>query len=131
MEVVDVAEPGVPGPGEVLVSPTAVGLCGSDFHYFLGDIGTIEDASSLFPRIQGHETAATILAVGDDCPNGLAEGLAVAVWPVGSCGECYPCRRGRGNACVRLSLLGVHQDGSLQEQLVVPAAQVFPVSDQD
>ena len=131
MEVVDVVEPGSPGPGEVLVRPTAVGLCGSDFHYFLGDIGTIDDPSTLYPRIQGHETAATILAVGDDCPPALAAGVPVAVWPVTSCGQCYPCRQGRGNACVRISLIGVHRDGSLQEQLLVPATQVFAVGDQD
>jgi L-gulonate 5-dehydrogenase len=47
MEVVGVPEPGAPGPGDVLVAPEAVGLCGSDFHYFTGDIGTIDDPSTL------------------------------------------------------------------------------------
>ena len=51
MEVVDVSEPAAPGPGEVFVQPTAVGLCGSDFYYFLGDIGTIDDPLTLYPRI--------------------------------------------------------------------------------
>jgi threonine dehydrogenase-like Zn-dependent dehydrogenase len=131
MEVVAVPEPGVPGPGEVLVAPEAVGLCGSDFHYFLGDIGTIDDPSTLYPRVQGHEAAATVLAAGPDCPPQLTAGLRVALWPVASCGRCYACRVGRGNACVNISLIGVHQDGALQEQLVVPAGQVFPVGDQD
>jgi L-gulonate 5-dehydrogenase len=131
MEVVGVEAPGAPGPGEVLVAPEAVGLCGSDFHYFLGDIGTIDDASTLYPRIQGHEAAGTILDVGPDCPPGLAAGTRVAVWPVASCGRCYACRVGRGNACVNISLVGVHRDGALQEQLLVPAAQVFAVGDQD
>jgi threonine dehydrogenase-like Zn-dependent dehydrogenase len=131
MEVVRVPEPGEPGRGEVLVRPEAVGLCGSDFHYFLGDIGTIDDPSSLYPRIQGHEAAGTILAVGPDCPPELDPGSRVALWPVSSCGRCYACRIGHGNACVNISLIGVHEDGALQEQLVVPAAQVFPVGDQD
>jgi L-gulonate 5-dehydrogenase len=131
MEIVGVPEPGAPGPGQVLVAPEAVGLCGSDFHYFTGDIGTIDDPSTLYPRIQGHEAAGTILDVGPDCPSELAAGTRVAIWPVGACGQCYACRVGRGNACVRISLIGVHRDGALQEQLVVPAAQVFPVGDQD
>jgi L-gulonate 5-dehydrogenase len=131
MEVVGVDEPGAPGPGQVLVAPEAVGLCGSDFHYFLGDIGTIDDPSTLYPRVQGHEAAATILEIGPDCPDRLAAGTRVAVWPVASCGRCYACRVGRGNACVNISLIGVHQDGALQQQLLVPAAQVFPVGDQD
>ena len=52
MQVVDVREPSSPGSGEVLVRPEAVGICGSDFHYFLGDIGAVEE-SQRFPRIQG------------------------------------------------------------------------------
>ena len=76
MEVVGVDEPGAPGPGQVLVAPEAVGLCGSDFHYFLGDIGTIDDPATLYPRIQGHEAAGTIVEVGADCPSGLVAGGA-------------------------------------------------------
>ncbi len=131
MEIVGVEPPRPPGPGEVLVAPEAVGLCGSDFHYFLGDIATIDDPSLLYPRIQGHEASATIVDVGADCPAHLVPGARAAIWPVSSCGECYPCRIGRGNACVRISLTGVHADGALQEQLVLPAEQVFPVGDQD
>jgi len=131
MEVVPVDDPGAPGAGQVLVAPEAVGLCGSDFHYFLGDIGTIEDPSVLYPRVQGHEAAGTILAVGPDCPAELAAGQRVALWPVSACGRCYACRIGRPNACVAISLIGVHTDGALQERLVVPAGQVFPVGDQE
>jgi L-gulonate 5-dehydrogenase len=131
MELAGVEEPGAPGPGQVLVGPEAVGLCGSDFHYFLGDIGTIEDPSTLYPRVQGHEAAGTILALGADCPGQLAVGERVALWPVSACGHCYACRIGRPNACVSISLIGVHTDGALQEQLLVPAEQVFPVGDQD
>ena len=129
MEVLDVDVPAAPGPGEVLLAPEAVGLCGSDFHYFLGDIGTIDDPSVLYPRIQGHEAAVTIVELGADCPSHLAPGMLAAIWPVSSCGRCYPCRIGRGNACVRISLTGIHADGALQEQLVLPASQVFPVGD--
>lgn len=131
MEVVGVEEPGAPGPGEVLVAPEAVGLCGSDFHYFLGDIGTIDDPSTLYPRVQGHEAAGTVLAVGAGCAPEVAPGTRVALWPVSSCGRCSACRVGRGNACANISLIGVHEDGALQERLLVPAAQVFPVGDQD
>ncbi len=131
MEVVDVATPEAPGPGQVLIAPEAVGLCGSDFHYFLGDLGTIDDPSSLYPRIQGHEVAAMIVEVGSDCPPHLAPGMRVAMWPVNACGHCYPCSLGRGNACARISLTGIHSDGALQQRLVLGAAQVFPVGDQD
>jgi L-gulonate 5-dehydrogenase len=131
MEVVDLPEPGEPGAGEVVVRPEAVGICGSDFHYYLGDIGTIEDPSVLYPRILGHEVSAVIETVGPECPASLRAGERVALWPVSACGRCYPCRIGRPNVCANLSLIGVHRDGALQERFRLPAAQVFPVGDQD
>jgi threonine dehydrogenase-like Zn-dependent dehydrogenase len=130
MRLVEVPDPGEPRAGEVVLRPSAVGLCGSDFHYFLGDLGAVDD-SQLYPRIQGHEFSAIVESVGPECPEQLRAGERVAVWPVASCGSCYPCRIGRGNACVNISLVGVHRDGALQERLRVPAAQVFPVGDLD
>ena len=56
MRVADVPDVGDPGSGEVLVRPEAVGLCGSDFHYFLGHLGDAV-GTDLYPRIQGHEFA--------------------------------------------------------------------------
>jgi threonine dehydrogenase-like Zn-dependent dehydrogenase len=130
MRVVDMPEPSAPGPGEVLVRPEAVGLCGSDFHYFLGDLGDAV-GTDLYPRVQGHEFAGMVEAVGPDSPAGVRVGERVAVWPLTSCGHCYPCRIGRRNVCSNISLIGVHRDGALQERLRVPVSQVFPVGGQD
>jgi L-gulonate 5-dehydrogenase len=130
MRVVDVPEPGEPGPGELLVRPEAVGICGSDIHYFLGDVGGVAD-DERFPRIQGHEAAGVIEAIGADCPATLHVGERVAIWPHTSCGHCYPCRIGRGNVCVNLRLVGIHLDGALQDRILLPARQAFPVGDQD
>ena len=126
MEIADVPDPGEPGDGEVLVRTEAVGLCGSDFHYFHGDLGL-----ERYPRVQGHEFAGVLEAVGPDCPAGLRSGERVAVWPLTACGHCYPCRIGRRNVCSNISLVGIHRDGALQERLRVPADQVFPVGDLD
>jgi threonine dehydrogenase-like Zn-dependent dehydrogenase len=129
MEVSDVPEPPEPGPGEVLVRPEAVGICGSDFHYYLGDSGSV-NARDLYPRILGHEVSATVEAVGPDCPP-LEPGTRVALWPVKGCGRCYACRIGRENVCANLSLIGVHRDGALQERFLIPAPEVFPAGDLD
>jgi threonine dehydrogenase-like Zn-dependent dehydrogenase len=126
MRVVDLPEPSAPGAGEVLVRPEAVGLCGSDFHYFLGELGF-----ERYPRVQGHEFAGVVEAVGPDTPPALRAGQRVAVWPLTACGHCYPCRIRRRNVCSNISLIGVHRDGALQERLRVPASQVFPVGAQD
>ena len=125
MSMAEVPEPSAPGPGELLVRPEAVGLCGSDFHYFHGHLG------GAFPRVQGHEFSAIVEAAGEDCPPALAPGRRVAVWPLSACGECHACAIGRENACERISLIGIHSDGALQERLVVPAAQTFAVDGLD
>jgi len=130
MEVVDARDPGAPGSGEVLVRPEAVGLCGSDFHYFLGHIGSVDD-TQLYPRVQGHEAAGIVEELGPDAPTHLRAGERVAIWPLVACGHCYPCRIGRPNVCANISLIGVHSDGALQDRLRLPASQVFPVGDQD
>ena len=125
MELLDVPEPGEPGPGEVIVRPQAVGICGSDFHFFLGELGD----GSEFPRVQGHEVAAKIEAVGPEGSKGFRTGDSVILHPLSSCGHCYPCRVGRGNVCDNFSLIGIHKDGGLQELLRMSEAQVFPTSD--
>ena len=130
MEVVDVAEPGPAEAGFVVVRPEAIGLCGSDFHYFHANLGSVPE-SELYPRIQGHEFSAIVEDVGPGCPPGLAAGQRVAVWPVIACGSCQACLLGRGNACERIRLIGIHLDGALQEHLAVPASQVFPVAGSD
>lgn len=127
----DVPEPGPPGPGEVLVRPEAVGICGSDIHLFTGDLGALSGGRHFYPRVQGHELCAVVEAAGPGCPPGLAAGDRVAVWPLLPCGGCYPCRSARPNACVSLRLIGVHRDGGLQQRLSVPATQVFGVGDLD
>ena len=77
MGVVERPEPEEPGPGEVLVTPDAVGICGSDYHFYLGELSP-EAGGSQFPRVQGHEIGATIAAVGPDCAEGLVVGQRVA-----------------------------------------------------
>jgi L-gulonate 5-dehydrogenase len=124
MEVADVPEAREPGPGEVLIRPEAIGICGSDFHFFMGELGPGD--GSEFPRIQGHEVGGTIEAVGPDCSKGLSAGDRVALHPISHCGECYPCRVGRGNVCDNFSLVGIHEDGGFQERLVLSEERVFP-----
>ena len=127
MRVRDVAEPGEPQAGEVLVRPTAVGICGSDFHFFEGRLSEHAGGSG-FPRIQGHEVAATVEAVGPDCRAGIEPGQMVALFPLTACGGCYPCRIGRPNVCVNFSLIGIHTDGGLQGLLRVADTTVFPIA---
>jgi threonine dehydrogenase-like Zn-dependent dehydrogenase len=130
MAVIERPDPAEPGPGQVVVTPEAVGICGSDYHFFLGELSP-EAGGSQFPRIQGHEIGATIAAVGPGCREDLVVGRRVAVWPLRACGECYPCSVGRPNTCDFFELIGIHTDGGLQELLAVPAEQVYPIRTDD
>jgi threonine dehydrogenase-like Zn-dependent dehydrogenase len=126
MEVLDVPEPPPPGPGEVVVHPDAVGICGSDFHFFAGELQIFD--RSPYPRIQGHEFTGTVEQLGSETSGRLSVGDRVAILPISNCGDCYPCRVGRGNVCDNFSLIGIHSDGGLQERLRVPESQAFAIS---
>jgi threonine dehydrogenase-like Zn-dependent dehydrogenase len=127
MAVLHRPAPGEPGPGQVMVAPEAVGICGSDYHFFTGELSA-EAGGDLFPRVQGHEVGATIAALGPGCRAGLAVGQRVALMPLSACGHCYPCSVGRPNTCDNFQLIGIHVDGGLQERLCIADHQVFPVA---
>ena len=132
MEVVEVPEPGAPGPGEVIVRSEAVGICGSDYHFLLGELSaSAGGGSSPFPKIQGHEVAGTIEALGPGCRPDLDLATRVALYPLHACGHCYPCSVGRPNTCDNFTLIGIHLDGGLQQRLCIPQEQVFPIATDD
>ncbi len=127
MVIDDVAEPGDLRAGELLVAPDAIGLCGSDYHYFDGTLSQAAGGGH-FPRILGHEVGAIVEAAGPACRPELQPGRRIAMHPLISCGDCYPCRIGRPNRCANFQLIGIHSDGGLQERLVVPQTQVFEIA---
>jgi threonine dehydrogenase-like Zn-dependent dehydrogenase len=124
--VIEREEPPEPGHGEVLLAPEAVGICGSDYHFFLGELSE-QAGGSQFPRVLGHEVGARIAALGPGCRDELAVGQLVALWPLIACGHCYPCSVGRPNTCDNFKLIGIHLDGGLQRHLVASQEQVFPI----
>ena len=128
MVIENVSDPGPVRAGNVIVRPEAVGICGSDFHLYSGDVGALSGARDFYPRIQGHEVSA-IVEAGDAGP--VSKGGRVAIFPLMPCGGCYPCQAGRPNVCTRFRLVGVHVDGGLAEWLEVPASAVFGVGDLD
>lgn len=115
--IVDIEAPQAKA-GEVLVGVAFAGICGSDMHIIHGN-----NAFVRFPRVTGHEFAGVIEAVGEGV-EGVAVGERVCVDPVVSCGECYPCRIGRPNICIRLEVIGVHRDGGFEQRVSVPACNV-------
>ena len=107
------------GEGEVLLQVRKVGLCGSDLNSYRGRNPLVS-----FPRIPGHEVAATVAETNPLLPEWPA-GTAVTLSPYSNCGKCASCLRGRPNACEFNQTLGVQRDGALTEWLAVPASRLF------
>jgi L-iditol 2-dehydrogenase len=131
MKVVRLNGPGVidvldeprpePGPGESLVRVGAIGLCGSDLHWF-GE-GGIGDALLSRPLVLGHEFGGTV-------ESGPLSGRRVAVDPAIPDYTCERCREGNTNLCPQVRFAGHGTtDGALREYLTWPAELLHPVPD--
>ena len=111
----------VAGPGEELVRVTAVGLCGSDLHWY--EDGGIGESVVDEPLVLGHELGGVVVS-------GPREGERVVVEPANTCGVCEACRVGNGNLCPNVRFLGhapVH--GGLREYMSWPQHLLLPVPD--
>jgi threonine dehydrogenase-like Zn-dependent dehydrogenase len=115
----DIPEPSK-GAGETLLQVRMIGLCGTDLNTFRG-----KNPLVTFPRVLGHEVAATILSTGGGLSSGLQEGTAVTLAPYTACGQCASCLRGRPNACSSNQTLGVQRDGALTERIAIPAEKLY------
>lgn len=116
-----------PGRGEVQVRVHAVGVCGSDVHYYEhGRIGPYVVSS---PLVLGHEAGGVVSAVGEGVTH-LTEGQRVSLEPGVPCGTCLQCRTGRYNLCPDVEFFATPpHDGAFCEYVVVPADFAHPVPD--
>ncbi|WP_299664991.1 zinc-binding alcohol dehydrogenase family protein [uncultured Polaribacter sp.] len=108
--------------GEALLQINKVGICGTDLHAYSG-----HQAFFTYPRILGHELASEVLEI-DENEQGIRAGDKVVVMPYISCGKCVACRNGKTNCCTNISVLGVHGDGGMQEQITVPTNILLPAN---
>jgi len=116
----DAPEPADPKAGEALIRVHRVGFCGTDYHAFHG-----RQPFFSYPRILGHELGVEVIAVGSGVTN-VGVGDNCSVEPYLHCGSCRACSKGRTNCCSNMQVLGVHLDGGMREQLVVPAVKLHP-----
>jgi 2-desacetyl-2-hydroxyethyl bacteriochlorophyllide A dehydrogenase len=104
-----------PGQGEVLVRIHRVGVCGTDLHAYQG-----RQTFFTYPRVLGHELGVEVLETGPGV-SGLNPGDPCCVEPFLNCGQCPACLRGKNNCCEKMQTLGVHVDGGMTEQILIPA----------
>jgi threonine dehydrogenase-like Zn-dependent dehydrogenase len=121
VRVESVAEPGPPGPGEVLIRVSKAALCGTD---------SAEWAHGPLlarpPVVLGHEFTGQVIAAGAGV-TGFPAGARVVSGAGISCGQCEWCGEGRTNLCAGYQTLGLHRDGGLAEFVLSPAAICRPV----
>ncbi len=99
--------------GMSLVRVTAVGICGSDLHWW--SEGGIGDAVIDRPLVPGHEAAGVI-------ETGPRRGERVAIDPAIPCGHCELCLRGYRNLCVNIRFSGHGTlDGAMAEFIAWPS----------
>ncbi|MDT5195554.1 MAG: L-iditol 2-dehydrogenase [Mycobacterium sp.] len=116
-----------PGPHEVLIEVAAVGVCGSDVHYYRN--GRIGDFIVEEPMILGHELSGRIAAVGDGVDAGRV-GQRVAVEPQHPCRRCRQCTAGRYNMCPEMKFYATPPvDGAFCRYVTIGAEMAHPVPD--
>ncbi len=118
-QLASVAEARIASEDEILLQVRKIGLCGTDLNSYRG-----RNALVSFPRIPGHEIAATVAEANPNYPE-WQPGTAVTLSPYKSCGQCAACRRNRPNACKLNQTLGVQRDGALTEFIAAPAQKLF------
>jgi alcohol dehydrogenase len=117
---VETEEPQGPGPGEARVRVHRIGICGTDISGYLGKMPFFS-----YPRIPGHELGVEVLEVGAGVEH-VKPGHHCSVEPYINDPESYASRRGHPNCCEKLEVLGVHRDGGMRPQFVLPARKLHP-----
>ncbi|MFC3882142.1 NAD(P)-dependent alcohol dehydrogenase [Bacillus songklensis] len=113
---------------EVLVKVMAVGVCGSDIHYY--EHGKIGRYVVEKPIILGHECAGIVAEIGDSVTK-FKVGDRVAIEPGITCGRCEYCKEGRYNLCPDVQFLATPPvDGAFVQYIKHREDFLFPIPDE-
>ena len=128
MSMFDVPRPDIQNDTDVLIRMQAVGVCGSDVHYYV--TGKIGSQVVQYPFPVGHEGAGIVEKVGNAVDT-LQIGDRIAIEPAMPCGACDQCLAGRPHTCRKLRFLGCPGQavGCLSEYIVMPQKSCLPIPD--
>ena len=115
---VEIDPPGNPEPGEARVRVHRIGICGTDISGYLGKMPFFS-----YPRIPGHELGVEVLAGGAGVTN-VKPGDRCSVEPYINDPDSYSSKKGKPNCCEKLQVLGVHRDGGMRTEFVLPARKL-------
>jgi L-iditol 2-dehydrogenase len=114
-----------PAPGEVQVHVDAVGICGSDLHYYAE--GAVGDTPCVFPMVMGHEPSGTVVKCGSGVTD-WAPGDRAVLEPALYCYHCEFCRTGHFNVCANIRFLSTPgYPGFFREFVNLPQANLLAI----
>jgi L-iditol 2-dehydrogenase len=114
-----------PAAGEVRVRVAAVGICGSDLHYY--SEGAVGDTPCVFPMVMGHEPSGTVVKCGPGV-TGWHLGDRAVLEPALYCYHCEFCRTGHHNVCANIRFLSTPgYPGFFREFVNLPAVNLLPI----
>ncbi|HEY2134968.1 MAG TPA: zinc-dependent alcohol dehydrogenase family protein [Xanthobacteraceae bacterium] len=115
-----------PGPGEVLITVAACGVCRTDLHVVDGELPDLR-----YPVVPGHEIVGDVATTGAGV-TGFRPGARVGVpWLGATCGICPYCRADRENLCDAPQFTGYTRDGGYATHVVADARFCFALPDGD
>lgn len=114
--------PGKPAEGQVLLKVRRLGICGTDLHAYKGNQPFFS-----YPRILGHEIAAEAVEIGTGIDH-VNVGDLCAILPYRNTVIDQAVKRGKTNCGSGLSVLGVHEDGAMQEYILCDGSLVIPAN---
>ncbi|MBW8002018.1 MAG: alcohol dehydrogenase catalytic domain-containing protein [Planctomycetes bacterium] len=128
LEMQEVPAPVIKKDTEVLIKMQAVGVCGSDIHYYVS--GRIGSQVVEYPFVVGHESSGVVASVGSAVRD-FQVGDRIAIDPATPCFECSQCKAGRVHTCQDLGFLGTpgQAEGCLCEYIVMPESSCFKIKD--
>ena len=123
LRLVELPDP-KPGPGQVLLSVAACGVCRTDLHIVDGEL-----TEPKLPLVLGHQIVGSVIGAGEGAER-FAHGQRVGVpWLGWTCGKCRYCTSGRENLCDRARFTGYDLDGGYAELVVADERFCFPIPD--
>jgi len=114
-----------PGPGEVQVRVSAIGICGSDMHSY--SEGAVGETPNHYPMVIGHEPSGTVVKTGPGV-TGISPGDRGSLEPALYCYHCEFCRSGRHNICAKLRFMSSGREpGYFREYVNIPVHNFLPI----
>jgi NAD+-dependent secondary alcohol dehydrogenase Adh1 len=120
-KILEIDEPSITGPLDVIVRIGGAGLCRTDLHIIEGQWA--EKSGVTLPYTLGHENAGWVEAIGSAVSN-VAVGDTVIVHPLVTCGLCRACRAGDDMHCINSTFPGISVDGGMANFLKTNARAV-------